>query len=280
MHTALNNAGGWGWEGEDKGMFIQEVPSRGDCLPLAVMLAMWSQAGNTEQAWEMREQIGRKMVDDESIKAVWERSFRKRWHVERMERGGNSERVDEEAMERDWQLEVSMGTGRNARGRPEFLAPIHVKTLAMIIGRPIIVVAASDRRFKSEGAPGQTGGIYRPKTGKIGANERKMRAVVLGYANAHFGVLVKKPDAHRAQSVQIGQKGKWGMVRQFEDDEDEARNDFMHAVEDRNGRIWADMFMGGRGERHWETNVVRMKKETGEQQVKSEPESWINDRKS
>jgi hypothetical protein len=150
----------------------------------------------------------------------------------------------------------------------------------MIIGRPIIVVAASDRRFKSEGAPGQTGGIYRPKTGKIGANERKMRAVVLGYVNAHFGVLVKKPDAHRAQSVQIGQKGKWGMVRQFEDDEDEARNDFMHAVEDRNGRIWADMFMGGRGERHWETNVVRMKKETGEQQVKSEPESWINDRKS
>ena len=96
---------------------------------------------------------------------------------------------------------MALPTRKTRTGGNAYLSPIHVKALAVITGKPIIVVEMNDDRFPSMESEGQFGGIYRAHARKQGEREESKRAVVLGFANSHFGTVVKWPGAHRAQSV-------------------------------------------------------------------------------
>ena len=271
MHQAMNNQGGRGWEGESRGVYVQFVPPRGDCLPLAVIMAIWSMEGTEKQVRALRKQIRDVLVQDKSIKRAWEANFKDKWNMEAKGDGGCEAVVDEDAMAREWEEEVALTTGTTKNGGPAYMTPIHVKALAMITGRPIIVVAMNDGLFSSMEAMGQFGGIYRAQPNIPGEREKSKRAVVLGYANSHFGTIVKWPGAHRAQSVQIGSTGNWNMPHQFDGAQDGHNNDFLHAIEDREGKVWADMYMGGREGREWSTNKEKVKQEAERTSVKKEP---------
>ena len=61
------------------------------------------------------------------------------------------------------------------------------------------------------------------------------------------------------------------MEHQFDGAEDDQNSDFLHAIEDREGRVWADMYMGGRETRDWSTNKEKMKLEEESTRMKKEP---------
>ena len=234
-------------------------------------MAIWSLEGNEKQVRALRTEIRDLLIKDESMKRAWEVNYEDKWIEEAKERGSSETKVDKGAMEREWIEEVELPTRKTKTGGNEYLSPIHVKALAVITGKPIIVVAMNDDKFPTMEAAGQFGGIYRAYDQKRGEVEERKKAVVLGYANGHFGTIVKWPGAQRAQSVQIGQKGRWKMRHQFDGTEDDGKSDFLYAVEDREGKVWADMYMGGRETRDWSTNETKMKGEEKSTVVKKEP---------
>jgi hypothetical protein len=270
MHIAMKNAGGMGWEGEGRGMYIQEVAPKGDCLPLALIQAIMNKVGSEQEVRALRKQVRNKMIKDTSIRGMWEESYRAVWKSEAKRMGGIEREMDEASMEREWLEVIDQATGVAASGGPAFLSPIHIKTLAMIIGRHIIVVAAADSRFPTETSPGQVGGIYRAQGIGEEGRDKKMRAVVLGYANSHFGTIVKWPGAHRACSIQIGKKGEWGMVQQFDYAQEANAKKFLYVVEDKEGGEWADMFMGEKEGTEWDTNKAKPQAKCDQPKIKME----------
>ena len=138
-------------------------------------MAIWSLEGTEKQVKALRKEIKDLLTQDESIKRAWEANFEDKWIAEAKERGTSDKAVDKGAMEREWKEEVALPTGKTRTGGNAFLSPIHVKALAVITGRPIIVVAMNDDRFPSMEAVGQFGGIYRAHGRKQGEREESKR---------------------------------------------------------------------------------------------------------
>jgi alkylated DNA repair dioxygenase AlkB len=264
MHSVLDRRAAWGWEGALGGMFIQDVSPRGDCAALAVAQAARNVVANEAMVAGLRIQVQERLKTDRDLRTVWESQYRKEWAAEQALIGEDIYEFDGDAMDREWEIEVTTANGFK-NGKPIFMTAIHIMAMAQIVGRHILVIGAHLEAWSDIEVPNKMLGLYRAwKISELQEPERR-RMLVLAYAHSHFGTVVKVPTVHRAHSIQVGQAGQWEVEMKFEKENKMPKSRFLHMVEDTRGRAWAEMFSGERERLDWNTNKAKATKVKAEQ---------------